>query len=146
MINTTNLNEARKLIQKATSAAQPITVQAQDDIFNRKILEYGKFDILLFPDNSHRFDKLRTLDSGMNHIMAKIATKNKITIAYDLNAIRKLDNKQKAITLSRLKQNLKVFRKAKTKFRLLNVKDKKDAQSLLLSLGASTEQTQHATQ
>lgn len=138
MINTTNINEARKQIPKT---AHPIIIQAQDDAFNRKILEYGKFDILLFPDKTPRQDKLRTLDSGMNHIQSKIATKNKITIAYDLNKIRSLDKKQKAIELSRIKQNLKTFRKAKTKFKLVNVKDKKDAQDFLLSLGASSQQT-----
>ncbi len=139
IINTTNLNEARKQILK--SKEQTIIVWAQNPEFNRKIIEYGKFYILLFPEQRKKHNKLKFLDSGFNHIIAKLAAKNKITIAYDISIIKNLEKKEKALELSRLKQNIKICRKAKTVIKLLNVKDEKDAQALLISLGASTQQT-----
>ena len=165
MISTTNINEARNLIQKLNNAAQsgaggrgagrwgesatnqaaPIIIQAQNDEFNRKILDYGKFDILLFPDAEKRKDKLKQLDSGLNHVLAKIAAKNKIAIGYDLEKIRSLEKKEKAIQLARLIQNIKILRKAKTKLALINYKEKKDAFDFLISLGAATQQAKEAT-
>src|SRR3989344_9560941 len=105
MISTKNLSEAHSLIKK--SKEKPIIIQAQDDDFNRKILEHGKFDILLFPDKEKRKDKLKQSDSGLNHVLAKIAAKNKISIGYDLEKIITLEKKEKAIQLSRLIQNIK---------------------------------------
>jgi len=75
MISTTNLEQAKNLINKAKE--KPIIVQASSNSFNRKMLEYGKFDILLSPETGNRRDKIKSLDSGLNHVLAKIATKNK---------------------------------------------------------------------
>ena len=138
MISTSNLNEAKKQIQKDK---HPIIVESQDPEFDRKILEYGKFDILLSPEKNGKRDKPKQLDSGLNHVLANIATKNKIAIGINLEEISKLDKKGKAIRLARIKQNLKLVRKAKTKFAIIQNSDKKNARNLLLSLGASTQQT-----
>ena len=43
MIDTKSVEVARKEI---TRASKPAIVKAQDDAFNRKILEYGRFDVL----------------------------------------------------------------------------------------------------
>ena len=142
MISEKNPEKAKQLIKKETK--HPIIVEARSNEFNRKLLEYGKFDILLSPEKQKDRDKLRYLESGINSIMAKIATKNKVAIGIDLKEISKLDKKEKAIRLSRMKQNIKVLRKAKTKLKIINYKDKKDAFSLLISLGASTEQAREA--
>jgi RNase P/RNase MRP subunit p30 len=125
MINTTNLEQAKKLIK---SSNLPIIIQAQSLEFNRKILDYGKFTTLL------------ALDKPMNHILAKIATKNNISIGLDLAHFRLLNKKQKAVIISQVIINLKLLRKAKTKISLINSKDSKP---LLISLGASTQQTKH---
>lgn len=125
MITTSNLNQARKEIQKSRP---PIIVKAQALEFNRKILEYGKFQTFV------------GLDKPLNHVMAKLATKNKIAIALDLKSLPK-DKKQKAKTLSTVIQNLRALKKTKTKISLLNTKNEKDAKAFLQSLGASTQQT-----
>ena len=141
MISTSNREQARKEIKKLNSENKPIIIKTQDDSFNRKILEYGKFDILLFPPSNKQYkDKAKQLDSGLNHVLAEIATKDKIAIGFDLEEIRNLKREEKAKILARIKQNIKICRKAKTSLVLLNYQDKKDAFSLLISLGASTEQ------
>jgi len=137
MINTQNIDTAKKLIKKSSAH---IIVKAQSLEFNRKILEYGKFQILLSPESTHNpRDSLRKLDTSFNHITAKIAAKNNISIAFDLN-LRNKDKKEKAILLSRIIQIIKFCRKAKTQIAFLNSKDKIDACNLLISLGSSTNQ------
>jgi RNase P/RNase MRP subunit p30 len=138
MINTQNLQHAKEQIKKSN---HPIIVLAQDYEFNRKLCESGKFDILLSIERITRKDKLRQLDSGLNHVLAKSMTKNKIALGIDLKELRNLqDKKEKAQVLGRIIQNIKLCRKAKTQIKLLNFKDVKDAKAFLLSLGASTEQ------
>ncbi len=128
MISTSNLDQAKKQIKNEKS---PIIVKAQSAEFNRKILEHGNFNILLTPEQ-------------LNHVQAKIATKNKIVIGFDLKALSYLEKKQKALALSRIIKIIKICRKAKTKISLLNAKDKKDAFSLLVSLGSSTSQAKES--
>ena len=142
MINTTNLEQAKKQIKQEKS---PIMIKAQDPEFNRKVLEYGRFNILLFPEsNVVKKDKPKQLDSGLNHVLAEIATKNKVRIGIDLKDLRSMERKEKAIQLARIRQNIKICRKAKTKLAQKNIKEKKDAFSLLLTLGASTQQAKEA--
>ena len=141
-INTTNVEQAKRLIKQ--SKEKPIIVQAQDDVFNRKLLEYGKFDILLDIEAGNRKDKLKQADSGFNHVLAVIAAKNHVALGIDLAAIVSLPKKEKARRLARIKQNLALCRKAKTKIKMLNAHDAKAAQSLLISLGASTQQAKDA--
>ncbi|HLF53588.1 MAG TPA: hypothetical protein VI544_00230 [Candidatus Nanoarchaeia archaeon] len=138
MISATNLEQAKNLIK--ISKEKPIIVQAQNDEFNRKILEYGKFNILLGIESGNRKRTIRNIDSGFNHVLAKIATKNKIALGIDMQELSNMKKEEKAKTLERLMQNIKTCRKSKTKISLLNYKDKKDAQSFLLSIGASTQQ------
>lgn len=146
-ISTSNLETAKKLIKKAEKSgkqAKPIIVQAQDNKFNRKLLEYGKFDILLSPEAGKKKDGIKQLDSGLNNVLAKIAAKNKISIGIDIKELSTLEKERKALRLARIAQNIKTCRKAKTKIKALNFKDEKDAFSLLLSLGASTKQAKEA--
>lgn len=128
-----------------TSKEKQIIVKAQDLNFNRKMLEYGKFQILLDIHQTKGIDRIKQLDSGLNQVLAKIATKNKVAIGIDLEKIRTIHPKQKAQTLARIKQNIKVTRKANTKIKLLNFKDQKDAVDFLISLGASTSQARQST-
>ncbi len=129
IINSENPEKVKALAKKAE---RPIIVQGSSPEFNRKLLEYGKFDALI------------ALGSPLNHIMTKLAAKNQVAIALDLEQLAKLEKKQKAKTLIRTIQNIKLCKKARTKIKLLNAKDKKDAFELLISLGASTSQAKEA--
>jgi len=144
MINNPNIEQVKILIKRTVE--KPIIVKAQDESFNRKILEYGRFNILLFfQENKNRKDKPKQLDSSLNHILAEISKKNNVSIGFDLGQLRNLDKKEKALSLARIKQDIKLCRKAKVKISLINCKDKISALNLLLSLGASTQQTKGAT-
>ena len=142
IISTTNIQQAINQIKK--SVTKPIIIKAQDEKFNRRILEYGKFDVILDIHETQGRDKLKQVDSGLNHVLAKIAAKNKIAIGIDLDKIRKLEKKEKALVLGRIMQNIRICRKAKTRIKLINYRDEKDAFDFLISLGASTEQAREA--
>ena len=57
---------------------------------------------------------------------------------------KKLTKDQKAKQLARIKQNIEICKKTKTKLIILNTKNPKDALHLLLSLSASTSQAKEA--
>ena len=140
IINTNNLEKAKQLIKTEQS---PKIVQAQNDEFNRKILEYGKFSILLSLESAAGRNKIRQTDSGLNHVLAKIASKNKIAIGINLKEIISLGKKEKAERLAKIKQNIKICRKTKTKIAVLKATSQ-EACNLLQSLGASTKQIKEA--
>ncbi|MEK6894276.1 MAG: hypothetical protein AABX10_02335 [Nanoarchaeota archaeon] len=136
MINNQKTEEVKKLLKKEQS---PKIVMSQDDSFNRKILEHGNFDILLSIENGSRKNKIRQEDSGLNHILSKIASKNNIAIGIDLEEISKLQPKEKASRLSKIIQNIKICRKSKTKIAIKS-KSIQTVKDFMLGLGASTSQ------
>ena len=146
MINTSNLEQTKNLIKKLLeNKEKPIIVKAQNQEFNRKILEYGNFDILLsIESTAQKGDSPRNMDSGFNHVLAKIAAKNNIALGIDLKEIQSLEKKQKAKRLSKVIRNIKICRKAKTQIKLINIGDKRNAFSFLISLGASTQQAKES--
>ncbi|MEK6847140.1 MAG: hypothetical protein AABY16_03165 [Nanoarchaeota archaeon] len=140
IIQTTNLEKAKREIKIAQA---PIVIQAQNEEFNRKILEHGNFQILLSPEATAGKNKIRQTDSGLNHVLAKIAARNKVAIGIDLREISKLEKKEKADRLAKIRQNIKICRKAKTKLAVSGATNQ-EAGNLLQSLGASTQQIKEA--
>ncbi len=144
MIISKKIEETKKKLKKSSDS--PLIVLSQDDSFNRKIIEYGKFDILLSPEKGNRSNSLRKINSGLNHIVARIATRNKVSIGIDIDEIKSLSKKEKAERLSKIKQNLEICRKAKTKFVAISkTETRKNIFNLLISLGASNTQAKEAT-
>ena len=145
-INTPNLNEARKQIQKLKKEGKEVIVRAQEPEFNRKILEIKDVNILLSPEIHSRKDKLKERDSGLNDKLCRIAAKNNIKIGIDLEEIKKAEGKERAFIIARIMQNIMLCKKTGAELKILNCKekDKREAFSLLLTLGASTSQAKNA--
>lgn len=144
IINTPNLNEARKQIQNLKKENKTIIVRAQDEEFNRKILENKDVNVLLSPELHNRKDKLKERDSGLNEILCKIAAKNDVKIGINIAEISKKQREERAKILARIMQNIKLCKKAGAEIVLIGECDKKDAFSFLLTLGASTSQAKKA--
>ena len=146
LINTTNLNQARKQIQELKKQkTTPIIVQAQDNAFNRKILENPDVDILLSLESHQRKDYLKQRDSGLNEVLCKLAKQNNIKIGINLSNIKNQNPKQKAIILSRIIQNIQLCKRTKTQIILFPKKHKKqDVLSFFLTLKSSTQQAKQA--
>ena len=146
IINTTSLPQARKQIQKLKkdNKNQQIIIQAQDDVFNRKILENKDVDVLISPESHDRKDKLKQRDSGLNEIHCKLAKENNIKIAIDINNLKKQDKKQKAIILSRIIQNIQLCKRTKTPIVFIPKQSKQDTLSFFTTLKGSTQQAKFA--
>ena len=137
MIQTNNSQQAKNLLKTEKS---PKMIKAGEDVFNRSMLEYGKFDVLLSIEAGNRKDSLRSIDSGFNEVLARIAAKNKVAIGIDGKELRSLSKMQRAQRLTKIYQNIVLCRKSKVNIAFLGVKDKRDAKDLFLALGASTLQ------
>jgi len=139
MITTSNINEARKQIDSLSAKKKPIIVMGQSIEFNRQILENKKVNkLILNLEQGH--DKLYQRNSGLNHILIKIAKQNKTQLTVQLEQITKQETKRdKAIIISRLIQNLKLAKKAKYPIKIISNKNSYDIKALLLTLGLSTD-------
>jgi RNase P/RNase MRP subunit p30 len=149
IINTNNLNEARKQVEKIKKEKPEtkVALLSQDDEFNRKALEIKNLDCLIINETLEVKDYGKQRNSSLNEVLAKIAKEKKIAIAIQIEEIIKKDIKEKAKSLSRLMQNIMLCKKAQTKLIFLKENkqlNKYSLQSLLITLGASTKQAQEA--
>jgi len=140
MIITSNLNEARKQIQKLKKENKQILVQAQSQEFNRKIVENKNVNILMDPHLHNRKDNLKQRDSGLNEILCKIATKNNIKIGININKLKNQKPKTKARILARIIQNIKLCKRTKTKIVFIPSLKKQETLSFMQTLKGSTNQ------
>ncbi|MEK6915266.1 MAG: hypothetical protein AABW89_01845 [Nanoarchaeota archaeon] len=136
MIENSNIEQVKRLLKNEET---PKIIVAQDDSFNRKILENGGFDVLLSIEKGNRKNKVRQTDSGLNHVLAKIASKKNIAIGINLEELKVLDLKEKAERLAKIMENVKICRKTKTKIAIKS-KSIKKGKDFIEGIGASTLQ------
>jgi RNase P/RNase MRP subunit p30 len=146
IINTTNLNEARKQADKLRKESKPIAILSQDDEFNRKALEVKGLNLLVINENLEVKDYGKQRNSGLNEVLANICAEKNIKIGIQIDEIIKKTDVKKAKALSRLMQNIMLCKKSGAKLVFTGEsKDKRLLSSILLSLGASTKQAQQAS-
>ena len=119
-------------------------VQGKDISFNRKVLESKKTEMLIL-SHTDKKDRLKQRDSGLNQVLCRIAKDNNITLVIDLKELtEEKDKKEKGKILARILQNIKLIKKFKNKFKLLNSGNKSQAFSLLLTWGLPTNMAKEA--
>ncbi len=154
ILTETNFN---KLKLQAKQTKSPIIFTSDDDDLNRKVLEKLEINILLI-NQKNRKDFQKQRNSGFNHVLAKIAKKNKIQIGINLDEIinstpqtypdkssTKISTKgkEKSKILARVQQNIKLCNKNKIQMQFIgkNKRDLHDLKSLGLVLGMNTKTT-----
>lgn len=147
MINTNNINEAIKQIQKLKKEGKKIFVQARGDEFNRKIFENK--DIIVLGLEFNKSDFLKQRNSGLNEVLCKLARDNNIKIGIDIDKISKLDKIEKARVLSRIRQNIQLCKRIGCKMIVFSENNKnniskQEIMSFFLSFGGSTKQGKDA--
>jgi RNase P/RNase MRP subunit p30 len=146
ILNTPNINEARKQIDKLRkqNKDEKIAVLSQSDEFNRKALEIKNLNILIINENLNQRDYSKQRNSGLNEVLAKICKEKGIEIGVQIDEITKKPELEKAKSLARLSQNIMLCKKAGAKLIFLsnNIIDKRALQSLMLVLGAGTKQAE----
>jgi RNase P/RNase MRP subunit p30 len=142
-----NEKETRKIVDSLKGKKVTIGVYGNEDAFNRRVVETMKINFLINPETitKEKKDTLKQRDSGLNHVVAKEMAQKKINLVFDLDSLKVLDKKQKAIVLARIIQNIKICRKAKCKMQFLSTsKDTKALESFGFSVGMSSQQVSDA--
>jgi len=83
-----------------------------DDALNRRAVETLRIDYLVSPERGNKRDSLKQRDSGINHVVSKMAAAKGVVIIVDLSEVMSLKGKQKALRIERIMQNVKICRKA----------------------------------
>lgn len=140
IIQETDFEKIRKAVNQ--SKEKKIIFSSDNDELNRKVLEKLKINTLLL-NQSKRKDFLKQRNSGLNHVLAKIAKKNNVVIGINLDEIINAKSKQKAEILARIKQNIKLCNKNKLKMKFYgkSKRDSHDLKALGLVLGMPTWMT-----
>jgi len=153
IINEPNMSKAQGKIQSLAKLGKgqiPIIVMGQDDDYNRKILENRKVNVLMLNENITRKDFMKQRNSGLNEVLCKIAAQNDIKIAVDIRKIIGKENDiEKARSLARLAQNIMLCKRIRCQLITYGTHgnaDKRNIQSLFLTLGASTSQAKEASE
>ena len=143
LIQEDNFQNTREKIKE--SKGKKIIFSSSNDELNRKILEKEKIDVLLLNQGQRR-DRMKQRDSGLNHVLAKIAKKKGVVIGINLDEIIDSNPKEKTEIVARIRQNIKICNKNKLKMRFISQKNKRnvhDLKSLGLSLGMPTWMTKN---
>ena len=100
---------------------------------DRKNFENKKVDIITGLEKEKKADHMKFRNSGLNHVLCKLAKENGITIAFSFNDVLKSKNMLRGQVLGRMMQNVRLCRKykvrmmvasfAENKYEMRNVKD-----------------------
>ena len=138
---------ARRIVECLRGCKKKIGVGGGDDAFNRRVIETLRVDYLVSPERGIKKDSLKQRDSGINHVVAKLAKEKGILIVVDFNEVGKLRGKEKAMRLGKIIQNMKVCRKAGCGIRIASfgsnedeIVDEKSRKAFGFSLGMSSKQ------
>ncbi|MBU2577093.1 MAG: hypothetical protein KKF50_05225 [Nanoarchaeota archaeon] len=145
--------EARRIVESLKGKGKIIAVVGGDDAFNRRAIETLKIDYLVSPEKNVGKDTLKQRDSGMNHVIAKLAAEKKISMVIDFSEVSKLSGKEKALRLEKLIQNVKICRKVGCKIKIASLSrdekglvDGKARSAFGTSLGMSSVQAFNSTE
>ena len=88
-------------------------VEGRDDNTNRKALESGKTVMLYGIEKFRVKDKMHYKDSGLNQVLCKLAKKNNIKIGFSFSDVLNSEDKERAVILGRMVQNVYLCNKYK---------------------------------
>lgn len=98
-------------INRAKGRYRFVIVLGGNNEINRTALESKHADMLLNPEQEREKDFMKYRDSGLNHVLCKIAKENGKAIGIDFSQIRKMKGKEDAERLGRVLQNIRLCRK-----------------------------------
>ena len=133
LIYEKTFEKARKKINEILkkNPEEKITFTSEDDDLNRKTLEKlgDKISALLIIQ-SDRKDFMKQRNSGFNHVLAKVAQKQKVLIGICLDEIIEKKGKERAEILARTKQNIKICNKNKLRMKFMQTNNPRNIYDL----------------
>jgi len=122
-----------------------IFIAVKSSLRDREIIEKSQANLLFSLEELGRKDFMHQRGSGLDHIMSKLAHKNKIIIGFSLNSV--LNSDKKHIILGRIMQNIRLCRKYKVETLIgsftsnpYEMRSPYDLISLFLSLGMTQKE------
>jgi ribonuclease P/MRP protein subunit RPP1 len=103
-----------KDIKKFSSFSDIVLCKSGEN--DRAVLERFRPDVLYDLEYQKRSDFLHNKNSGMNHVMAKIAAKNGVAIGVNLSKLFDSPSHIRTKAIPRIKQNIELCRKSKARF------------------------------
>lgn len=125
LIKTSNVELMRRMADKSFNSSYLVVVFGINDDINRAALENKKVNMLLL-EHSRNKDYMNYRNSGLNHVLCKISHDNNKIIAVSFNEIFNKKDKDRAIALGRVMQNVMLCRKYKAEIRCYNFASKID--------------------
>ncbi len=102
---------SQKNVLKTKQSSDFVLTQAENDA--RTVIEKFRPKLIFDLEMSKRKDFIHHRNSGLNHILCKIANENKVTIGFSFRSILK-NKKFRPVMIGRIKQNIKLCKKYKT--------------------------------
>ena len=144
----TSEKEARRIIESLKKSGKVVALVGGDDAFNRRAIETLKIDYLVSPEKKVGRSSLKQRDSGINHVVAKLARDKGISFVVDFSEIAGLKAVDRIARIERIIQNVKICRKAGCGIKIASlgfskksVVDKKGREAFGVSLGMSSRQS-----
>ncbi len=102
-IKENNPNKLRGRVQAYCNKTDVITVHGGDDNINRAALENPRVDVLCHPETAN--------GSGINHVLARLAAKNKVAMEFSMHPIIHQRGGQRSKAITYMRRNLMLARK-----------------------------------
>lgn len=129
-----NWGELKKKIRGKREEADVLVFMGGDEELNRKAASDTRVDVLLHPEKGRK-------DSGVNHVIAREASENKVAIGFDFKQL-KTDKKARSHILKHWKRNLNLCEKFDTPYLISSgandkygLRSPRDLVSVIESLG-----------
>lgn len=118
VIKTNDLEQLRRCIDKSVNVLKKLVVLGTSDEINRIALESKKTLGLLNPEIGRQKDYSSYRNSGLNHVLCKIARDNNKMIFISIDELNELKD---PVVLGRVIQNIKLCNKFKAKWQFVNL-------------------------
>lgn len=126
--------ELKRKIREEREDAEVLVFVGGDEELNRKAASDSRIDVLLHPERGRK-------DSGINHVIAREASDNRVSVGFDLQQLL-TDPKKKSHVLAHWRRNLMLCEKYDTPYiittgaeRKYGLRAPKDLASIIDSLG-----------
>ena len=142
--------ETRKIITslKDKKFDGVVALVGGDDAFNRRAIETLKIDYLVSPEKKTGQNTLKQRDSGINHVVAKLAKEKGVIFVVDFSDIAELKAADKISRIESIIQNVKICRRAGCKIKIASlasnkkdITEKKGREAFGVSVGMSSSQS-----
>lgn len=85
--------------------------KASDPNSNRALIESRRADMVYALEDHERIDSMHFRDSGLNHVLCKLAVDKEVMMGFSFNSVLKAGRRKRAVILGRMQQNARFSRK-----------------------------------